>query len=105
MAMEKMTLSIANDSVLVWDAEPTTAVLDCGTVVLSPRAGFYFDLNQVAGEIWSMLAEPCRVAEMLRTLSQEYDIDAQTLSRDVTAFLQTLVEQRLARVLAGNEAR
>jgi coenzyme PQQ synthesis protein D (PqqD) len=98
-----MGVTIANDSVLVRDGEPTTLALDGGTVVLSPRAGFYFDLSPVAGEIWSMLGEPCRVGEMLYTLAQEYDVEAQTLSCEVTAFLEALVEQRLARVLAGNE--
>jgi hypothetical protein len=100
-----MGVSIASDSLLVQDGEPTTLALDDGIVVFSPRAGFYFDLSQVAGEIWRLLGEPCRVAEILRALSHEYDADTRTLSRDVTAFLEALVEQRLVRVLAGNEAQ
>jgi hypothetical protein len=90
-------LSVTIDSVLVQDKEPTAADLDGQVVVLSVRAGAYFGFNPVASEIWAMLAEPCRVGRIFDSLSQHHDVDAQTLARDVTPFLQTLVEHRLVR--------
>jgi len=92
-------LSVTIDSVLVQDKEPTTADLDGEVVVLSVRAGSYYGFNQVATEIWSMLAEPCRVGEIFDSLSERHDVDAEILASDVTPFLQTLVEQRLVRVI------
>jgi len=67
--------------------------------------GSYFDFNQVATEIWSMLAEPCRVSEIFHRLSQQHDVSAGTLTRDVTPFLQTLVAERLIRILAPEETQ
>ena len=61
-------------------------------------AGSYFDFNRVATEIWDMLAKPRRVDEIFRHLSDHHDVDAATLARDVTPFLQTLVNERLVRV-------
>jgi hypothetical protein len=65
----------------------------------------YFDFNQVATEIWKMLAEPCRVSEIFQRLSRQHHVDPETVSRDVTPFLQTLVDERLVRMLAPDEAQ
>ena len=90
-------MSVTIDSVLVRDKELATADVDGRAVVLSLAAGSYFDFNRVATEIWGMLAEPCRVGEIFDRLSRRHDVDAETLARDVTPFLQTLVEERLVR--------
>jgi hypothetical protein len=46
-----------------------------------------------------MLAEPRRVDQIFTSLSDGYDVDAQTIARDVTPFLQILVNERLVRVI------
>jgi hypothetical protein len=92
-------VTVTIDSVLVQDDEPGAAALDGETVLLSLREGAYFGLNAVASQIWGMLAEPCRVGEIFAALTQSHEVDAGTLARDVTPFLQTLVDQRLLRVI------
>jgi hypothetical protein len=92
-------LRLAVDSLLVQDEEPTAAALDGGVVVLSQRAGSYFGFNSIATEIWNMLAAPCRVDEIFNSLAECHDVDGETLMRDVTPFLQMLVEHRLVRVI------
>jgi hypothetical protein len=52
-----------------------------------------------------MLAEPCRVGEIFQRLSRQHDIDAERVSRGVVPFLQTLLDERLVRILAPEEAR
>ncbi len=96
-------MNVTIDSVLVQDQEPTAADLDGGIVVLSARAGSYFGFNRVATEIWLMLAEPCRVGQIFNSLAERHDVDAETLARDVTPFLQTLVENRLVRLIDPSE--
>jgi hypothetical protein len=49
-----------------------------------------------------MLAEPCRVGKIFDCLSRR-DVD-ETLTRDVTPFLQTLVEQQLVHGFSGRNA-
>ena len=81
------------------------ADVDGRAVVLSLGAGSYFDFNRIATEIWDMLAGPRRVDEIFRHLSDQHDVDAATLARDVTPFLQTLLNERLVRVAAPEETR
>ena len=97
--MNLAPLCVTVESVLVQDNEPVRADLDGGSVLLSLRAGAYFNLNSVASEIWQMLAEPCPVSQILASLSGGYSVDAQTVAHDVTPFLQSLVDHRLVRVV------
>jgi hypothetical protein len=92
-------LRITVESILVQDSEPVAADLDRGSALFSLRAGAYFDLNPTASEIWQMLAEPRRVGQIFASLSDGHDVDAETVARDVTPFLQTLVDHRLVRVV------
>ena len=92
-------MNVTVDTVLVRDSEPVPATVDDDVVVLSLRAGAYFGFNRVGSEIWNMLAQPRRVGEILDTLAQSHDVDADTMTRDVSQFLQTLIERRLARVV------
>jgi hypothetical protein len=92
-------LRVTVESILVQDSEPVGADLDGGWVLLSLRAGAYFSFNPVASEIWQMLAEPCRVDQIFASLRDGHDIDAQSVARDVTPFLQNLVDNRLVRVI------
>jgi hypothetical protein len=92
-------LRVTIESILVRDSEPVGDDLDGSRVLLSLRAGAYFDLNPTASEIWRMLAEPRRVDQIFSSLSNGHDVDTQTIARDVTPFLQTLVDQRLVRVI------
>ncbi len=98
-------MTVTVDSVLVRENELAMADVDGRAVVLSLAAGSYFDLNRVATEIWDMLAEPRRVDEIFRRLSDQHDVDSATLARDVTPFLQTLLNERLVRVAAPKETR
>jgi len=92
-------LRVTTDSVLVRDNELAAADVDGRVVVLNLDVGSYFDLNQVATEIWQMLAKPCRVGKIFQSLSEKHDVDTETLVRDVTPFLQTLLEYRLVRTM------
>ena len=98
-------MSVEIDSVLVRDKELAAADVDGRVVVLSLAAGAYFDFNPVGTEIWGMLAQPCSVSIIFDTLSKRHEVDAETLVRDVTPFLQALVDERLVRTVGPEEMR
>ncbi|HXX08172.1 MAG TPA: PqqD family protein [Pseudolabrys sp.] len=98
-------MGVTTDNVLVRDNELAAANVDGRVVVLKPDVGSYFDFNRVATEIWDMLAKPCRVEEIFESLSETHDVDTETLVRDVTPFLQALLESRLVRTIDPGELR
>src|SRR5882724_6886043 len=97
--------SVTADTILVQDNEPIPATVEADVVLLSLRAGAYFGLNKVGTEIWNMLAEPRRAGDIYAALAQTHDVDADTIARDVSAFLDGLLKRRLVRVVGPGEAR
>jgi hypothetical protein len=93
------------ETILVRDTEPVSSTVDENIVVLSIRAGSYFDFNRVGSDIWNMLAEPHRVRQILDALSQTYRVDMDTMTRDVIAFLETLVDARVVHILEPGKTR
>jgi hypothetical protein len=98
-------VSVTPDTILVQDGEPIPATVEEETVVLSMRAGAYFGFNRVGTEIWAMLAQPRRVGEIFDSLALSHDVDAGTMTRDVTAFLDALIKRRLLRVVDPGKRR
>jgi Coenzyme PQQ synthesis protein D (PqqD) len=94
---------LTSETILVRRSEPIAATVDGKVVLLSVEAGAYFGLNNVGSAIWNMLEKPCRVGDMLDTLAQTHHVDCDTVTRDVTAFLDTLIERRLARAVAPGD--
>jgi hypothetical protein len=90
---------ISMDSIIVQDSEPIATTVDEEVVMLSVRAGAYFGLDGVGSDIWNMLGEPCRVGDICKSLSSLYEVDDETMTRDVTLFLQGLLDRGLVRIV------
>lgn len=98
-------MNLTVNSVLVQELGLSAAERDGRVVVLSLQAASYFDFNTVASEVWGMLSTPHRVDDILQKLSQHHDVDIEIVTRDVMSFLQSLVTQRLVRIVAVEGAR
>jgi hypothetical protein len=68
-------------------------------VLLSELAGTYFGLDDIGSEICKLIARPCRVSDLCQSLLQRYEIDEDTLTQDVTSFLDALLARRLGRLV------
>lgn len=98
-------MNLTVNSVLVQETGLSAAERDGRVVVLSLQAASYFDFNEVATEIWGMLSSPNRVEDILQKLARRHDVDIEIMTRDVMRFLQSLVAQRLVRIVAVEDAR
>jgi hypothetical protein len=99
------SLTLTVNSVLVQETALSATEVDGRVVVLSLQAASYFDFNKVASEIWGMLSSPRRVEDILQNLSRHHDVDIEIMTRDVMTFLQSLVTQRLVRIVAVEDVR
>ncbi len=52
-------------------------------------------LNDTAVFIWNMLTEGSENSEIIKTLTEEYEIDAETATADVHELLETLQKKNL----------
>ena len=98
-------MNLTVNSILVQETGLSAAERDGRVVVLSLQAASYFDFNKVATEIWGMLSSPYRVEDILQKLSQHHDVSIEIMTRDVMRFLQSLVTQRLVRIVAVEDAQ
>jgi hypothetical protein len=98
-------MTVGLHDIIVQEQEPVTAEVDGEVVMLSERAGAYFGLDAIGSEIWKLLAQPCRVSDLCQSLAQRYDVEEDTLTRDVTAFLDDLLARNLVRVIHAAEKR
>ena len=95
------------NSVLVQEPGLTAAERDGRVVVLEPASRPpHFDFNKVASEIWGLLSSAHRVEMyILQKLSQHHDVGIEIMTSDVMSFLQSLVTERLVRIVAVEDAR
>ena len=90
---------VTADTILVRDGEPASVILDENVVLLSVQRGAYFHLNRVGSQIWNMLLEPRRVAEICDALAATHEVDRATMNKDVVDFLHALLDRHLVRVV------
>lgn len=58
----------------------------------------YLGLNEVGQRIWDLIEAPQTLASLVDQLVAEYDVDAAACTRDVSRYVEALVEHKLVRV-------
>ena len=64
-------------------------------LMMSVAQGKYFNLNSVGARIWELLARPTSVEALLAALLSEYEVNDDTVRREVDEFLRALCERDL----------
>ncbi len=64
-------------------------------VMLDPRRGEYFGLDEVGAAIWTQLAEGRTLTELVDALEREYAAPRAELERDAAAFVARLEKKHL----------
>jgi hypothetical protein len=78
--------------------------LDGETILMSLERSAYYGLDTTAQRIWSLIATPCRVADLCDQLIAEYAVQPEACRRDVPAFLAELSREGLVRLLPEGAA-
>ena len=86
-----------NDT-LVAEPDLMMADLEGEAVLLNAQTGRYYGLNDVGTRIWTLVAEPTPVADVVEALKDEYDVDPVQLEGDILRFVEDMVARRLVEV-------
>ena len=67
-------------------------------VMLSVQQGNYYNLGEVGGRIWDLIAEPIAVEALVGQLMTEYAVEQSVCQAHVLSFLEQLTKQGLIAV-------
>lgn len=95
-----MTNPLMGEQTVVVQAEGNI-VSDMGNekVMMSVGKGKYYNLGEVGGRIWELMATPITVSLLVDLLTAEYDIEREACQKQVGAFLESLHKEDLIRIV------
>lgn len=67
-------------------------------IMMSIEKGAYFGLNPVATRIWDLIEQPKNVAELIQTITDEYEVSAEQAADDVQGFVADMIERGIAQL-------
>ncbi len=68
------------------------------TVIFNVQYEKYYGLNDVGTRVWSLIQEPRTVSEIVKIVTQEYDVEPERFERDLTKLLQDLESANLIEI-------
>ena len=84
-----------DSSIVVATGEQVHTAVEDDVVILGLESGKYFTLTDVGTRIWTLLQEPVALADLHRTIVQEYEVDPAVAKRDLLALLGELDSEGL----------
>jgi hypothetical protein len=65
------------------------------TVMMSIESGKYYNLGEIGGRIWELLAAPISVRELVSRLTEEYEVSTEECEAQVIHYLDNLASEKL----------
>ena len=69
--------------------------LDDELLAIDAQAGYLYSLNETAGRVWDLIAEPTSFEKICQQLLSEYAVDESTCQQEVVKLLQGLIDAGL----------
>ena len=98
----KKKFEVDLDDVVARNKDLLSSELDSDTVLMSVTQASYYGLDSTAQQIWNMLDQPRRVADLCEQLLETYDVDRATCEQHVRTFLTEMNKEGLIHVVAEN---
>jgi hypothetical protein len=86
---------LRSDALIEKRGEVVSRFVDGKVVLLCPESFHPFRLNESGARIWSLMAHPRRVGDLVDELQGLYEVDREEVLLDVMAFLSELLERNL----------
>ena len=91
-----MTLEITTN--ITRHPDMLSAEIGGEAVMMSIENGAYFGLNPIATRIWDLIEQPKTIAELIQTITDEYDVSAEQAADDVQEFVADMLERGIAQL-------
>lgn len=83
--------------------EVVAKVLDGEAIMVHVASGVYYNMANVGGDVWELLAAGHTLDAVVAALTQRYDVTRERAESDVLALASTLLEEKLVRLRAAND--
>mgnify|MGYP000950733417 CR=1 FL=1 len=95
--MNKTTLPWAPNETFVQSEGHLVSDMDGEKVMLSVQKGKYYNLGEVGGRIWELLASPITLERLVNQLLEQYEVEPELCREQVCSFLGNLLNEGLIR--------
>ncbi|MGF1728817.1 PqqD family peptide modification chaperone [Photobacterium kasasachensis] len=82
---------ISSTSIIERSADQVSCELDGEIVLMSTATGKYFKLDNIGARIWLLLETPAKLADIVETILNEYEVSPEQGEREITAFIHQLL--------------
>jgi hypothetical protein len=89
---------IGPDTIISRIVEVVAAEMDGEIVMISIENGKYYGMDSIASRIWELIEVPKSVAEVVRILGEEYEVEQQQCQADIFGFFDCLHKEGLIKV-------
>ncbi|MFT8322214.1 MAG: lasso peptide biosynthesis PqqD family chaperone [Bacillus sp. (in: firmicutes)] len=72
--------------------------MDGEIVMMSVNNGKYYNLGNIGGMIWSLMNNPTKVLQIVRSLQEQFTIEQEECEKQVLAFLNQMLQEGLLQV-------
>jgi hypothetical protein len=85
------------DEATIISRSPSVVAAQTGdhVVMMSIVHGRYFNLDDIASDIWKRIEPPCSLGELVDRLAADYDADRQIIADDVRGLLTRMAEREI----------
>jgi Coenzyme PQQ synthesis protein D (PqqD) len=83
-------------------ADQVSCELDGEAAILNLTSGAYHGLDPIGATVWSLIASPIAVGEIVDAIIAQYDVNRARCERDLLALLAKLDERGLIQIGDGD---
>lgn len=92
-------MDLMGSSVITVTSHQVSTSLDGEAVVLELSKGIYYGLPAVGATVWEMIQQPISVDDLVRDITEEYDVSEERCHEDLVALLGEMIDRGLARTV------
>lgn len=80
------------------ESEIAAKVIDGEAILINLSNGTYYSMDKVGGFIWELIKRNYSLSEIVETITEHYDVSAETAKTDVETLAMELLEEEIVRI-------
>lgn len=93
-------MTLSGESIVVVSKDQMASDIAGETVILGLTAGRYYGLDAVGARVWQLIQTPAPVADLVRTITAEYDVAREQCEADLLKLLRQMIDAGIVEVRA-----